>query len=575
MQELKPHRIRDHCDESTTGEDGYRWCARSIRKHLEDGADVELSWSMHVNPDTILSLDTEAEHGVRMVRCSPGQLEIDVPHTHLQHVEAGKFIVGSHYVHGCDHMSGQSSFHKIAKVHSKRLSGGAGQMYRLQLAAQALPHMGHVARHVSFNFSYMPVEVQLLIGLIRNAGQASGSVKTQNGIVNFSPQQVSNFGWNWDFFLNNSKEPSFTIDQPDTKGSFVLKNPYIKAHAGCFLNFTSQYVGFLKPPHVKWQAGLKGHGIAQGRLEAAMNSTRSADLDAAKYKLPAEVLESFPFLRTLTKFDKVKWFAPIEHGVGPLPAKIEPGFQFQVELYHKGPFSGFLSFGGSTHGVMEPVLHYDSEKGFDQTLRGLLRDTDVWPPMYLVFTKAFEMGVKAQPKIYIRGDFMGFNDAEACFHLSVFQNMTLYRDGAAHFDVDAHKALVIYPLRVVLLAQNTIDFNTRYKVKISCLGKEVESDPALSWGEVEFHDNVSKFVMANMTDQQVANAAVTVTLIQARCGLFSHYGNGPEPEKSKGRIGGDIPITFYLPYCFRHGRDDAGTAVANIQLYVVHKALHG
>ena len=26
----------------------------------QDGADVELSWSMHVNPDTILSLDTEA-----------------------------------------------------------------------------------------------------------------------------------------------------------------------------------------------------------------------------------------------------------------------------------------------------------------------------------------------------------------------------------------------------------------------------------------------------------------------------------------------------------------------------------
>ena len=27
---------------------------------LQDGADVELSWQMHVNPDSILSLDTEA-----------------------------------------------------------------------------------------------------------------------------------------------------------------------------------------------------------------------------------------------------------------------------------------------------------------------------------------------------------------------------------------------------------------------------------------------------------------------------------------------------------------------------------
>lgn len=602
VEELKPHRIHEHCDESTIGEDGYRWCSRSFRKRLEDGADVELSWSMHVNPDSILSLDTEAEHGVRMVRCSPGQLEMDVPQTHLQHLEVGKFIVGSRYVHGCDHMNGQSLFHKIAKVHSKRLSDGAGRMYRFQLAAQNLPHMGHVARHVSFNFSYMPIEAREThkkyperrtfsdlpphdrrlfefpkipgftpptSGNFAGQGQTSGSVKTQNGIVNFSPQQVSNFGWNWDFNLNNSQEPSFTIDQPDTKGQFVLKNPYIQAHAGCFLNFTSQYVGFMKPPHVKWQAGLRGHGIVQGRLEAAMNSTRSADLEASSYKLPAEVLENFPFLRLLAKFDKVKWFAPMEHGVGNLPAKITPGFQFQVEFYHKGPFSGFLSFGGSTHGIMEPVLHYDSEKGFDQTLKGLLRDTDVWPPMYKVFTEAFEMGVKCQPRLWIRGDFAGFENAEACFHINVFQNVTVYHDGAAHFDVDANKALVIYPFRVVGPA--TVDFDTRYKVQISCLGKEVVSDAAISWGEVEFHDPVSKFIFGNATDAEVMNAVVKVTLIQV---------HGSEPTSPVTTMGS---CTFSITSWTKQGltdpdprwcniQNDAGTSVGNVQVYVVHKA---
>ena len=128
------------------------------------------------------------------------------------------------------------------------------------------------------------------------------------------------------------------------------------------------------------------------------------------------------------------------------PAKIEPGFQFQafiqrmsrgpratsirtvqVEFYHKGPFKGFLTFGGrrfchhsmaehgnacqlvpaSTHGVMQPILSYDSEtawgsvlrclrlpsilpsslQGFTQSIQGLLHDTDIWPPMYLIFTK--------------------------------------------------------------------------------------------------------------------------------------------------------------------------------------------
>ena len=65
---------------------------------------MELSWSMHVNPDSILSLDTEAglpnlgsstgkplfpkaEHGVRMVRCSPGQPEPRLAAEYDRHVQ--------------------------------------------------------------------------------------------------------------------------------------------------------------------------------------------------------------------------------------------------------------------------------------------------------------------------------------------------------------------------------------------------------------------------------------------------------------------------------------------------------
>ena len=79
-------------------------------------------------------------HARERVKVLGLRLVIDVPHTHLQttlpalrlthraaaalkcmlvwarHVEVGKFVVGSHYVHGCDHMIGQSAFHKIAKA---------------------------------------------------------------------------------------------------------------------------------------------------------------------------------------------------------------------------------------------------------------------------------------------------------------------------------------------------------------------------------------------------------------------------------------------------------------------------
>ena len=57
-----------------------------------------------------------------------------------RHLEVGKFIVGSHYVHGCDHMNGQSLFHKIAKAGiSKDFDGHNGQAIRcLEGAQQAL-----------------------------------------------------------------------------------------------------------------------------------------------------------------------------------------------------------------------------------------------------------------------------------------------------------------------------------------------------------------------------------------------------------------------------------------------------
>ena len=67
----------------------------------------------------------------------------------------------------------------------------------------------------------------------------------------------------------------------------------------------------MKAPHIRWQAGLNGHGILQGRLKGALNSTRSLHLDPATYKLPSTLLSKFPFLRLLTKFEKTRW----QHGL--------------------------------------------------------------------------------------------------------------------------------------------------------------------------------------------------------------------------------------------------------------------
>lgn len=596
VEEVKPHRLHEHCEEAAD-EEGHRWCSRSFKKRLEDGSDIELNWRMHINPDRILSLDTEAEHGVKVTRCSPDELDLFVPHTHLGHLEAGKFIVGSHFVHNCPHLPESAMYHKILQVQRKRTSdGGVGKMFHYQLATEAVPHMGYTAKHVNFYFNYMPVEareddywpkrrsyldlpreqrqqqrrlfnfpgfVQPNAGDFHTQGQTSADMQRTNGIVSFNPDQLSNFGWNWNFFLNETKAPRFVIDQPDTHGTFILENPYVKAHAGCFLNFTSRFEGFMHAPHIIWQAGLNGKGIMQGRLRGALNSTRSMEMEASSYKIPSTVLENFPFLRILTKFEETRWFSPIHYAAGPMPVSFTPGFQFQMEVYHKGPFSGFLATGGSTRGTLRPVLHFDSEKGFMQTLQGELLNTTVYPPLYLIFTKAFEFGIRADPIMHLKGDFMGFQNVEAALHFRVYQNVSVYRQGQVHFGVDQRKELVLFPFRVVGLSE--LDFNTKYKLQIKAKGVEKTSAPTISWGDVEFHEDVSNFNFGNCTDAEAADLKIVLTLYKEVGGVATQLGTGEYTVMSweKG-IAQPVPTWVNIVSA-------SNEPVANAQLYIVHK----
>mmetsp|Transcript_24394 Transcript_24394/g.44184 ORF Transcript_24394/g.44184 Transcript_24394/m.44184 type:complete len:1352 (-) Transcript_24394:235-4290(-) len=562
VEELKPARLHPFC-EPATEKDGHRWCTRSIVKTLEDGGDVRMDWKMHVNPDNILSLDTEAEHGVRVTKCVPGELEVEIPESHEGHMEAGKFIVGSSAVHGCGHLTKKNMYHVVKQVKGKRKQFGqqTRKVSRFHLATETLPHMAHLARHISFNFSYMPVEARDIrrfpemrtdfgqkerqkkkeaaaqakkqaeerrlgfslsdllggsatptTGTIDSGGSSTGGVETSNDVVNLSPKQVSNFGWNFDFNVNTTETPTFTIDQPGTKGSIVIRHPFVKAHAGCFLNFTSNFESVLSAPHVQWRAGFKGHGTVEGRVEAAMNSTQSIDSDPATYDVPASVLKQIPFLRLLQNFDEPVWFDSINQSVGNVPLSIEPGFQFQLSIYHKGPFSGYLAFGGSTHGTIEPTLHFDSTEGFWTTFDGDLQDTDVWPPMWMVFTEAFEMGIRAEPIVLIKGDFLGFNDAEAAIQIVPYTNITVQRDGTLNFSADQEKELIAYPVRVMGI--ETLSFTNKYVVKISANGNEVMSAAAINWGDVEYHDAVETYNLGAYTDTDATSLMIEVTLYE-------------------------------------------------------------
>merc|ERR1719446_1107534 len=62
VEELKPRRIEEFCTEGTlpdlSGKHGrVRRCEHHFKKQLEDDSELELGWSMDVDPDNLLSLD--------------------------------------------------------------------------------------------------------------------------------------------------------------------------------------------------------------------------------------------------------------------------------------------------------------------------------------------------------------------------------------------------------------------------------------------------------------------------------------------------------------------------------------
>lgn len=546
VEELKPQRLRDFCGEA--GEAGLRWCKHSFSKRLEDGGEVEMSWRMRANPDNILSLDTEAEHGVRLLRCSPEELELQLPDSHMGHVQPGKFIVGSRFVHGCGHIEEKHLYHRVVKVIGRK--SGPGNAQRVRMVTEELPSFAHAVPNMHFYFSYMPVEATDLVphpemrtdyGLNREyldrrtdrklmslnpfklaeklknldgvdtddggfhaGGKSGGTISTQNGILNFVPKQVSNFGWNWDFFMNATQEPNYTINIPGAKGIVRVRKPYVKVHAGIFLNFTSEFGGLSVVPKVNWLFGMKGHGYVQGRVLAVLNTTNDASVDANnKFDLPL-----------LKKFHEPQWFQKIEFATGHMPISIEPGFQFNANLYHTGTFHGGVAFGGKTHGYLTPMLAFDSKKGFEVHWNGTLYDTEIIPPLWMIFTKRFEMGLLLKPLLLMRGDFAGLEKATMAIEFRPYVNLTITRDGdnASSGPTDETRTLTVYPFRVMGITD--VQFQRKYKVRVEALGQAIETSPEMNWGQVSFHDHVSNFSVGKTTQQSVIAQVVTVTLYE-------------------------------------------------------------
>mmetsp|Transcript_73229 Transcript_73229/g.160260 ORF Transcript_73229/g.160260 Transcript_73229/m.160260 type:complete len:1329 (+) Transcript_73229:229-4215(+) len=614
LDSLRPQRLHQFCeDESFANMEGHgnvRRCSHNVVEDLEDGGRIELGWQMHADPDRILSLDTEAELGVELLECAPTLLKLAVPHSHVHHLQEQRLIVGSRFVHGCDHLGDRHLYHRIRNVLSHEESG---DRHHMAVETEELSSIAHAIPKWDLQFSWMPAEAldedpfpemktdyglnrphleekkRRLFGLdditkslkslgtqegveqdaggFRSEHDGSQTFDTQNGLLNFMPKQLSNFGWNWDFFMNTTQEPDFYMDIPGARGVLHVRKPYIKVHSGIYLNFSSHFGSLTQPPKVMWTFGLKGKGHVQARCLGSMNTTEDAGEDPFR----AFKLDMFK------EFESPKWFSKIDVVSGNMPVTMEPGFQMSATMYHRGTFHGAVGFGGRTQGMIHPSLTYDSDKGFESNFHGNLTNTSYWPPIWIIFTKQFEMGVILKPSILMKGDFAGMERATMAIEGRPYMNISIVREGSGvggsagslGYADSSNKTLVAYPMRIMGLKSG--DFNKKYKVKVVVNGKMIETSAQPQWGEVTFRDHVSNFEIGSISESDLLDPQTIVHLT-----VFEIDTNSAIPTTTTLGTGQTSCKSLQDGICVLSPSDvvvlnSAGLSVASVQLALIWK----
>jgi hypothetical protein len=553
VHELRPHSLKGYCgpkDQNTR----LAKCQHAFYKRLDDDGDVDLSWYMELDPDQIISLDTD-DCDVKLLKCSPGSLVMEFPKACADQARTNAVIVGSRFAHSCKHLTKEK--HLAGKVTNvKRLVWNEDRtMARAHLDVTELHNIADIAHaashglgHLSFNFSWMPAEarsdaeypeiktnfgpykfepgviggttkrsrrlddynLKYDYGSPTNSSDVDYDLDSNQGLLKFKPKQLSNFGWNWDFYMNSTSNPDFKFTAPGLSGEIQLRKPFIKMHAGIFLNFTSNFHGGMvtgSTPKVNWAAGMRGNGVINARLRTEMRTTGAASED------PAHLFDVVP----LEKFRQTTWLSKVDLAMGALPVAIEPGLQFKVEVYHTGDFDGTLQIGGKTHIThFWPYLIYDSHKGMKVKVTADFEDTELYPPLWIVSADKFEMGIMLEPILWIKGSFgpnmpSGSPDAKMGMELRPYLNMSIVRE-KTNVVTDTQKQLIVYPF--VARGIDGVDFNKFYQIKIDANNRTMSSSSELNWGNVDVADHMSKFNAGVTTQENILSKPIKVTLEQ-------------------------------------------------------------
>jgi hypothetical protein len=542
---------------------------------MEGGTTLRMRWSADADPDSILGLDTERESGVKIASCSPTQLVIHLPASHVALAKAWKHVVASDRIHGCTHLQDSPLYHRVNHMeftkHRDTPKGGKTAVFtttELYTVAQVLPNVDFSydvvpidslhpnkqeqarkyyddlrwadvsARRLSnplFNttnslnpqgglgspFAFDKTEWRSTVngfakGFHKSIGQVTvtnsmgikDEAKYHEAVENWKPMTHANFGWNWNYHTNATRNPQFKYTLPGMKGYILLKNPYLKFIGKCKIAFKSHWDEinpFAKPPKVKFEAKLEGNAYVNADLSLMADIYRDVSEDPfGRFHIP--LLNNFT--RETHFFNKVHFF------IANIPISLQPGVSVNLNAYHLGLFKGAVRVGVNTHLRIKAKVKYDSteDKAVKAELKAQALNVRILPPTWMIYTKHLEFGALLTPAFWVKGGIGPVKDVTLELQLRPYCNVSITQEGQEVYGVQQQvmeKELVVMPFRAI-----NLDLGSEWSVGIEANGRRKMTSTELSLGVVEFHDYVEHFRFGLIDQRKLLKDPIYVALFR-------------------------------------------------------------
>mmetsp|Transcript_12886 Transcript_12886/g.28711 ORF Transcript_12886/g.28711 Transcript_12886/m.28711 type:complete len:1300 (+) Transcript_12886:61-3960(+) len=519
---------------------GVQRFSHAEQHRFEDGSELQLNWEVDANPDTILALDLEHPHtGARIVECKATRLSLRLPEGHLGKVTQWRHVTASDHLHGCKHLLGKDLYHRVVSVEHVTALAPPHQGALAVLNTQELASASHMFSHCHFSYSFMPVEAREDYGeaqaeveegeLHRRLAAAKGyadvakakpfwqsSLKPDaannhgQSILNLNvPDQNSQFGWNWNYYMNTTRNPQFKYTFPGGIGYMRLYAPYLKANIGITMNHTSKLKGFKLSPQVTIDAQMQGVANFNADIAAAVkfNTDRSASmLDNVLDRIN---ISGFPNFTADNIFHKAKFF------MGGTPLSIEPKFECKLKAYHLGLLNGTMRVGLATKLLFRGIMSFDTNTGLQTNFSAKALDVKFTPPTWMIFTKRFELGMMFEPTASVKGGFGEMQDMEMGWAFRPYFNVSIQQEGLSNLsagsadDLSDIRQLAILPYRAVGLPDGK-----SYSIRVGANGVYRDTSIQTSTGTVEFSDNVNTFEFGSIAQDSLVGAPIEVQILE-------------------------------------------------------------